>query len=110
MPCWMCTSCGHYVNTGTPPDECPQCRQRCSFGNVTCYRPECGGERNSDPKIMAYVLDGMAAGNKKNTTAGLAQRSSISYDSNALCYEAALIALRQLRDQLRPRCRGKAEQ
>ena len=109
MPYWMCTSCGHCFNAAMPPDECPRCQQRCSFGDVTCYTPECGGETNPNPKIMAYVLDGIAAGSKKNMTAGLAQRTSISPDSNALCYEAALITLRKLRDELRSRCGGKAE-
>jgi len=100
MPHWICTSCGYYVDATRPPDECPHCWQRYSFGDVTCYTPECGGEKNSGPKVMAYVLDGIAPRNKKSMTAGFAQRTSKSSDSNALCYEAALIAPRKLRDEL----------
>jgi len=53
MPYWMCTSCGHCVNASRPPDECPHCRQSCSFADVTCYRPECGGEQNVDPLLTS---------------------------------------------------------
>lgn len=107
MAYWMCKSCGHCLKDLQPPDECPICRQRCSFANVTCYTPECGGERNPDPKVMAYVLHTIAAENKENSTVGLTQRTSISSPSNALCYEAVLVALQKFRDQLEPSCRGK---
>ena len=104
MVYFVCQYCGYLLNLGldenTPPHKCPVCDQTCAFVNITCYTPECGDERNPDPKIMAYVLDEIAARNKKNTIAGLVQRISIGSNSNALCYEAALIALRKLRDQL----------
>ncbi len=56
MPFWMCTLCGHCLNTVAPPDKCPHCQQACSFRNVTCYRPECGGEQNIDPLLTADIF------------------------------------------------------
>ena len=53
MPYWMCTSCGHCLNTTAPPEQCPHCGKTCSFADVTCYRPECGGEQNVDPLIAS---------------------------------------------------------
>ncbi len=55
MAYWMCTSCGHCANESRPPDECPHCGKRCSFGDVTCYRPECGGEHNIDPLLTSAL-------------------------------------------------------
>ncbi len=51
MAYWMCTSCGHCVNDCRPPEACPHCGKTCSFGDVTCYRPECGGEQHTDPLL-----------------------------------------------------------
>ena len=51
MPYWMCELCGHCLNAWRPPVECPHCCQVCSFRDVTCYRPECGGEQNVDPLL-----------------------------------------------------------
>jgi len=36
----------------TAPDLCPSCKQACSFLNVTCYTPDCGGEGNVDPQLV----------------------------------------------------------
>lgn len=55
MTYWMCQVCGHCLNNGQPPEECPHCQQKCSFLNVTCYRPECGGEQNIDPLLTSAV-------------------------------------------------------
>jgi rubredoxin len=56
MPYWMCHSCGHCLKVSDPPDECPHCFEKCSFRDVTCYRPECGGESNIDPLLTgAYT-------------------------------------------------------
>lgn len=56
MTYWMCTTCGHCLNPPTPPDKCPHCQQVCSFRDVTCYRPECGGEQNIDPLLAGATL------------------------------------------------------
>ena len=48
---WKCGECGFLVTAGTPPVECPQCRKKCEFLNVTCYTPECGGPGNIDPRL-----------------------------------------------------------
>ena len=56
MAHWMCTMCGYYVQTSAPPDRCPSCEQVCAFNDVTCYRPECGGERNIDPLLVGSTL------------------------------------------------------
>jgi len=53
---WMCTSCGYYLQASRPPDRCPSCNETCVFNNVTCYRPECGSERNMDPLLVSATL------------------------------------------------------
>jgi CRP-like cAMP-binding protein len=56
MPKWQCVECGYYVQEANrPPDVCPSCSLRCSFTDVTCYRPECGGPVNPDPTVMKTV-------------------------------------------------------
>lgn len=53
MPKWQCIECGYFVQEANrPPDVCPSCSLRCSFTDVTCYRPECGGPVNPDPAVM----------------------------------------------------------
>ncbi len=53
MPKWQCIECGYYVREANrPPEPCPSCSLRCSFTDVTCYRPECGGPVNPDPAVM----------------------------------------------------------
>ncbi len=56
MTHWMCGSCGYYVCESEPPNKCPGCNQLCVFRNVTCYRPECGGEANVDPLLVGAAL------------------------------------------------------
>ncbi|MDY6835176.1 MAG: hypothetical protein SVY53_10300 [Chloroflexota bacterium] len=51
MSKWMCSECGYTADLESPPEECPSCNQKCSFNDVTCYIPECGGERNIDPRL-----------------------------------------------------------
>ena len=41
MPAWKCNNCGYTFETDAPPDECPSCKQRCEFVDVTCYTPDC---------------------------------------------------------------------
>ena len=56
MTHWMCESCGYYLQAGSPPERCPSCQKTCAFNNVTCYRPECGGEENVDPLLVGAAL------------------------------------------------------
>ncbi len=39
---WKCGNCGYVVQLLEPPPECPSCKKKCEFHNVTCYTPECG--------------------------------------------------------------------
>lgn len=39
---WKCSNCGNTIQVEKPPAECPACRQKCEFLNVTCYQPDCG--------------------------------------------------------------------
>lgn len=56
MTHWMCNRCGYYLKSPEPPNTCPSCSQTCVFMDVTCYRPECGGERNMDPLLVGATL------------------------------------------------------
>jgi HEAT repeat protein/rubredoxin len=38
---WKCSNCGYTLKTEAPPDQCPSCKQKCEFLNITCYIPEC---------------------------------------------------------------------
>jgi len=52
MTKWRCNNCGYVLEMEKTPEKCPSCKQKCVFTNVTCYTPECGGERNIDPKLF----------------------------------------------------------
>jgi CRP-like cAMP-binding protein len=56
MTHWMCARCGYYLQGNLPPHRCPGCNQVCVFNDVTCYRPECGGEHNIDPLLVGSTL------------------------------------------------------
>jgi CRP-like cAMP-binding protein/rubredoxin len=56
MTHWMCTTCGYYLQGPQPPNRCPSCNQVCAFNDVTCYRPDCGGESNVDPLLVGATL------------------------------------------------------
>jgi rubredoxin len=56
MTHWMCANCGYYLQEAQPPHSCPSCKQVCAFNDVTCYRPECGGEKNIDPLLVGNTL------------------------------------------------------
>lgn len=56
MTHWMCTNCGFLVSVEPPPTDCPSCKEACTFNDVTCYRAECGGERNVDPLLVGATL------------------------------------------------------
>ena len=62
MAHWMCTMCGYYLQSSAPPDRCPSCEQVCAFNDVTCYRPECGGEQNIDPLVVGSTLRTLKGG------------------------------------------------
>jgi len=47
---WKCGSCGYTFTFPEPPEQCPSCKQRCEFHNVTCYTPECGF-KGIDPRL-----------------------------------------------------------
>jgi hypothetical protein len=34
------------------PEKCPSCKQTCTFSDVTCYIPDCGGPGNIDPRLV----------------------------------------------------------
>jgi len=52
----MCTACGYLVSEEDPPRDCDGCNQTMTFNDVTCYRPECGGEENVDPLLVGATL------------------------------------------------------
>jgi rubredoxin len=53
MNYWMCDECNYVFEAETPPDTCPGCHAKCTFMNVSCYIPDCGGPGNYDPKLVA---------------------------------------------------------
>lgn len=66
---WMCTNCGYYLRASQPPHRCPSCNESCAFNNVTCYRPECGSEKNIDPLLVSATLRALT-GTFKEAIAG----------------------------------------
>lgn len=56
MTYWMCVVCGSCFTASGPPAECPHCREKCSFRDVTCYRPDCGGEENPDSLLVSEII------------------------------------------------------
>lgn len=53
MNYWMCSNCSYVFETEAPPESCPDCREKCTFTNVTCYIPDCGGPEHLDPRLVA---------------------------------------------------------
>lgn len=51
QPYWKCEKCGYTLNAKTPPDICPECKERCEFRDVSCYTPDCGGPGHIDPRL-----------------------------------------------------------
>ncbi len=47
---WKCSHCGYKVTADTPPDQCPSCKDKCEFVNVTCYIPECE-DKGTDERL-----------------------------------------------------------
>ena len=52
MTQWKCSNCGFTFGADTVPDRCPSCKQACTFSDVTCYIPDCGGPGNIDPRLV----------------------------------------------------------
>lgn len=48
---WKCGKCSFTFTAATPPEECPECSEKCDFKNITCYTPDCGGPGNIDPRL-----------------------------------------------------------
>ena len=61
---WMFDECNYVFEAETPPDKCPDFHAKCTFMNVSCYIPDCGGPGNYDPKLVAQR--DMKSGNKLN--------------------------------------------
>lgn len=63
MTKWQCIECGYFFDGEKPPDKCPGCNANCTYADVTCYRPECGGPANLDPMVMGMITQrvGLAA-------------------------------------------------
>ena len=55
MTKWQCVECGYFFDGVKPPDKCPGCSANCTYADVTCYRPECGGPANPDPMVMGMI-------------------------------------------------------
>ena len=53
---WICSHCDYVLQAETPPAECPQCKKKCLFSDVTCYIPECGGANNPDTRLIAQKI------------------------------------------------------
>jgi CRP/FNR family transcriptional regulator, cyclic AMP receptor protein len=64
MAHWMCTTCGYFLQSEAPPNRCPGCEKTCAFSDVTCNRPECGGEQNIDPLAVENTLKILKGGLK----------------------------------------------
>jgi rubredoxin len=50
---WMCSECENVFQAEVPPESCPSCQKKCTFADVTCYVPECGGPANLDVRLVA---------------------------------------------------------
>ena len=50
---WICGKCNYVFKAEEPPEVCPSCHEKCTFANVTCYIPECGGPDNLDSRLVA---------------------------------------------------------
>ncbi len=57
MNYWMCSECNSVFEAETPPEVCPKCHVKCTFADVTCYIPECGGPDHLDPRLVAQRVE-----------------------------------------------------
>jgi len=52
MAHWQCSNCHYTFEVEAPPERCPSCKQSCTFSDVTCYIPDCGGPGKIDPRLV----------------------------------------------------------
>ncbi|MFC2144706.1 hypothetical protein ACFLQQ_00065 [Actinomycetota bacterium] len=52
MTKWQCSKCDSIFSSDVVPEECPSCQKKCSFHDVTCYIPDCGGPDNVDERLL----------------------------------------------------------
>jgi rubredoxin len=38
---WKCKNCGYELKAQKPPEECPSCKKKCEFMDISCYTPDC---------------------------------------------------------------------
>lgn len=38
---WKRTLCSYLFQAPVPPEKCPNCKETCTFLDVTCYTPDC---------------------------------------------------------------------
>ena len=57
MNYWSCRECSHVFQVESPPEYCPSCKAKCTFRDVSCYIPECGGLDNLDYGLLGQMLD-----------------------------------------------------
>jgi rubredoxin len=50
-PHWKCGNCGNTIQAIKAPEQCPSCKEKCQFMDVSCYTPDCGGPGNIDPRL-----------------------------------------------------------
>jgi rubredoxin len=77
MSHWMCTTCGYYLQAPAPPERCPSCSRACVFNDITCRRPECGGEQNIDSSLVGSTLSTLKADPGPPTKLALAAAESL---------------------------------
>ena len=53
MNYWMCSECDYVFEAEVPPETCPSCHNKCTFSDVSCYIPECGGPDHLNQKMVA---------------------------------------------------------
>ena len=77
MPHWMCTTCGYYLQGPAAPERCPSCSRICIFNDITCRRPDCGGEQNIDPSLVGKTLNILKEAPGPPTKSALAAAESL---------------------------------
>lgn len=60
---WSCNNCGYVFTAEEVPHACPSCNQKCTFIDVTCYTPDCGGPESGN--IDQRLVQGSESDRKK---------------------------------------------
>ena len=79
---WKCSNCGYTFGAEKPPEECPSCKEKCAFMDVSCYTPECGGPGNIDPRLTSGK--GQAQGLADAEIPGIAHGPTIGADDQRI--------------------------